>query len=387
MFACPSQLTVFFLVSSIILLLDSQLLLPVRMTPGCNHDPSPPRLIYWELTTGCNLRCTQCATDSADLLTPGDLNYAESCCVIDQLAEYAPLSLVLSGGEPLWRRDLFALAQHARNHHIDLTLVTNGTLIDEPMAARIQAVEFDRVAVTLDGADAATHDGFRGQPGAFRAATHGLRLLHQCGVTTQINATVTRHNAHQLAGMLALAEQLNVAALHVFLLVPIGCGFRIQAADRLRGDEVDEILGWLYNRSLHSAIEIRATCGVHTQAALRCERSATQPRGVPLVSAAALSLACLAGRGICFLSHSGEVYPCSYLPVSAGNLRKEKFRDIWNHAANYDSLRHLQEDDRHCACGRYSAICSGCTRSQSLSSAECLPAGLLPHRLRPSFVM
>lgn len=351
------------------------------MTPGHNHDPSPPRLIYWELTTGCNLRCTQCATDSAGLLTPDDLNYAESCCVIDQLAEYAPLSLVLSGGEPLWRRDLFALAQHARNHHIGLTLVTNGTLIDEAMAARIQAAEFEQVAVTLDGADAATHDGFRGQPGAFRAATYGLHLLHQCGVVTQIDVTVTRHNAHQLGGIFSLAEQLNVSAFHVFLLVPIGCGLRIRPADTLRGDEVDEILDWLYNRSLHSAIEIRATCGARDQATPRCERSMIEPRGVPLVSAAALSLACLAGKGVCFLSHSGEVYPCSYLPVSAGNLRKENFRDIWNHAANYDSLRHLYEDDRHCACGRYSAICSGCTRSQSMSrpnAGPCVAAGPLP---------
>lgn len=357
------------------------------MTPGPTHASSPPRLIYWELTTGCNLRCAHCATDSTDLLSPDDLNYAESCCVIDQLAEFAPLSLVFSGGEPLWRRDIFALAQHAKNHDINLRLVTNGTLIDEPMAARIQAVEFDRVAVTIDGADAVTHDEFRGQPGAFDAAVHGVRCLSQCGVTTQINTTVTRHNVHQLGSLLTLAEQLKVAAFHVFLLVPIGCGLRIRPADRLRGDEVEEILAWLYDRSLRSAIEIRATCGARSHSVLTGERPNSQPRGVPLVSAAALSLACLAGRGVCFLSHTGEVYPCSYLPVSAGNLRKEKFRDIWNHAAMYDSLRHAPEEDQHCACGRYAAICSGCTRAHSIAAAECLPAGMMPLRLRPSFLM
>lgn len=177
--------------------------------------------------------------------------------------------------------------------------------------------------------------------------------------------------------MVALAEQLNVTAFHIFLLVPVGCGFRVRPADMLRDDEVDEILAWLYNQSLRGGIELRATCGARNNTALQSERPSTQPRGVPLVSAAALSLACLAGRGICFLSHTGEVYPCSYLPVSAGNLRDEKFRDIWNHAAIYDSLRQGREDDHNCTCGRYSAICSGCTRPESKTTAERMPPSFL----------
>ena len=113
-----------------------------------------PRLVFWELTTGCNLRCIHCRASATELMSPEDLSYAESCRVVDQIAEYAPLILVLSGGEPLWRRDVFDIARRGKEKGLRVALATNGTLIDEAMAQRIFDAGIERVAISLDGADA-----------------------------------------------------------------------------------------------------------------------------------------------------------------------------------------------------------------------------------------
>lgn len=280
------------------------------------------------------------------------------------------MTIVFFGGEPLWRRDLFSIARHARKHDFRLHLVTNGTLIDEAMAARIQPIGFQRVAVTLDGADAPSHDQFRGQPGAFQAAVDGLHHLREAGVPTQINATVTRHNAHQLNAMLTLAGQLGAAAFHAFLLVPVPCGIRIPDTEQLRGDEADHLLSWLYQRSLEVGFEIKVTCAQRPPHA-HLPRSDHRRLGTPLIPAALLCLACSAHPGMCFISHQGEVYPGGYLPVSAGNLRHEKFFDIWNHAAQYSSLCTLSHTERSCPCGEYSSLCSGCSLCANPATPAC----------------
>jgi MoaA/NifB/PqqE/SkfB family radical SAM enzyme len=127
-------------------------------------------------------------------MSPEDLTYQESCDLIDQIAEYAPFILVLSGGEPLWRMDVFELAERARSRNIRVALATNGTLVDDVRADRIVSSGIRRVAISLDGADAATHDSFRGQQGAFEAALAGFRRLRRRGMSMQINTTVSRHN-------------------------------------------------------------------------------------------------------------------------------------------------------------------------------------------------
>ena len=123
-----------------------------------------PRLIFWELTTGCNLRCVHCRASATELSSPDDLNTEESLALIDQFAEYAPFILVLSGGEPLYRKDVFQLASYATSRGIKVALATNGTLVDESIAKRAKEAGIVRVAISLDGADAETHDGFRGIP-------------------------------------------------------------------------------------------------------------------------------------------------------------------------------------------------------------------------------
>ncbi len=324
-----------------------------------------PRLIFWELTTGCNLRCIHCRASATELMSPDDLSYAESCRVVDQIAEYAPLILVLSGGEPLWRRDVFDLSKRAKSHGMRVALATNGTMVDEAMAARIQEADIERVSISLDGSDAATHDTFRGHSGAFDAAVRGIRCLKDIGISTQINTTISRHNVHQLPKVLKLAQELGVDAFHLFLLVPVGCGLTIKDDQTIQGDEAEQILNWFYDRSLDSNLELKATCAPQYYRIVRQRRAETRRAGVtlpdlPTHGMHAVTRGCLAGTGVCFISHLGEVFPCGYLPVAAGDLRKENFRDIWEKSEIFQELRDTDVLTGKCGICEFKNVCLGC---------------------------
>jgi heme b synthase len=324
-----------------------------------------PRLIFWELTTGCNLRCIHCRASATELMSPDDLSYGECCDVIDQIAEYAPFILVLSGGEPLWRRDVFDLARRAKSKNIRVALATNGTLVDEAMAQRIYDAGIERVSISLDGAEAVTHDTFRGHIGAFDAAVRGLQHLNDLGISTQINTTISRHNEHQLPDILKLAESLGVDAFHMFLLVPVGCGLTIQDEQAIKGEDAERILTWFYDRSLETNLELKATCAPHYYRIVRQRRAEARRAGaklpeLPTHGMRAVTKGCLAGSAVCFISHQGDVFPCGYLPLSAGNLRLDRFRDVWENAAIFQTLRDTSNLEGKCGICEFRQVCMGC---------------------------
>ena len=298
-------------------------------------------------------------------MSPDDFSFNECCHVIDQISEYAPFILVLSGGEPLWRRDIFDIALRAKSKGLRIALATNGTLVDESMAHRIQAASIERVAISLDGADGVTHDTFRGHRGAFESALRGIRCLKDLGVSTQINTTVSRHNEHQLPEILSLARQLQVDAFHMFLLVPVGCGLTINDGQAVEGADAERILNWFYERSLDSNMDLKATCAPHYYRILRQRRAEARRTGESVPELAregmhAVTKGCLAGTAVCFISHQGDVYPCGYLPVSAGNLRRDSFRHVWENAPVFQSLRDTGNLTGKCGICEYKQICMGC---------------------------
>src|ERR1039457_2887348 len=157
-----------------------------------------PRLIFWEVTKGCNLRCIHCRATATELMSPQDLPTEKALDIIDQIAKFGNQVLVLSGGEPLYRPDIFQLAEYGTSVGLRVALATNGTLVTKDVAEKIKHAGIKRVSISLDGSDAATHDAFRGIPGAFEAAIYGMRNMQELGVSVQINTTIARHNAHQL---------------------------------------------------------------------------------------------------------------------------------------------------------------------------------------------
>jgi len=374
-----------------------------------------PRLIFWEVTKGCNLRCIHCRASATELTSPTDLSTRTALGIIDQIAEAANPILVLSGGEPLYRLDIFQLARYATDKGLRVALATNGTLVTKHVARTIVDSGVKRVSISLDGADALTHDSFRGIPGAFDAAVYGLRNLKALGMSVQINMTIARHNARQLPKVLELAKSLGADALHTFLLVPVGCGVDIAAEQMVAPEEYEEMLNWFYDQSLEGEIELKATCAPHYFRVVRQRRAAerrvaeaaakTAPAAEPTPGGAgigptemampgatgillkprttghpgghpsdmnAMTKGCLAGTGVCFISHEGEVFPCGYLPVIAGDLRKQRFAEIWQNSAVFAELRDTGNLKGKCGCCEFRNICMGCRARAFAASGDYL---------------
>jgi radical SAM protein with 4Fe4S-binding SPASM domain len=361
-----------------------------------NDGAGKPRLIFWEVTKGCNLRCIHCRASATELSSPLDLPTGKAVEIIGQIASFAQPILVLSGGEPLYRADIFDLARVATDRGLRVALATNGTQVNQPIARKIVEAGVRRVSISLDGADAHTHDTFRGIPGAFDAAVIGLRNLQEQGMSVQINMTIARHNARQLPAVLDLARRLGADALHTFLLVPVGCGVQIADAQMVPAAEYEEILNWFYDRSLEGGIELKATCAPHYfrvvrqrraaerhaagAGALRHDPEAIGPTDMTLPGSTGMSLkpapgghpgghpggmsamtkGCLAGTGVCFISHRGEVYPCGYLPVIAGDLKKQPFAEIWDNSPVFLQLRDTDNLKGKCGYCEFRNVCMGC---------------------------
>ena len=380
-------------------------------TPNPAKKEYTPRLIFWEVTKGCNLRCIHCRATATELMSPNDLPTKKALDIISQIADFGNPILVLSGGEPLYRADIFELAEYATSRGLRTALATNGTLVTKDVAQKIKKAGIKRVSISLDGSDAITHDTFRGIPGAFDAAIYGMRNLQQVGVSVQINTTIARHNAHQLPAVLELARNLGADALHTFLLVPVGCGVDIAEEQMVPPEEYERMLNWFYDQSLEGGIELKATCAPHYFRVVRQRRAADRlagreqppprpaineigptemtmpgstgislkPGGGPPVGHTghpsdmnAMTKGCLAGTGVCFLSHEGEVFPCGYLPALAGDLRKQNFADVWNNSAVFEALRDDDNLKGKCGCCEFRHVCMGCRARAFAASGDFL---------------
>ena len=344
-----------------------------------------PRLVFWETTAACNLVCSHCRrTEVADEVSPDELSREEAESLIDEISGWGRTILVFSGGEPLMRPDIFRLMRYANEKGVIVALATNGTLIDQDLAKRIRESGVDRVSISLDGADEATHDVLRRLPGSFQSAIAGAQALRAEGVPLQINVTVAKHNADQLDRMVSLAKDLGAAALHLFLLVPVGCGMEIAEDQTLQADAYEETLNWLYETERReTGLQLRATCAPHYFRVVKQRQAAHADGGSPSPSAPAGHLGsaghmgsggdagprgalhaatrgCLAGTGVCFVSHTGKVYGCGYMPIEAGDLRQTSLAEIWQTSEFFAELRDLGELKGKCGRCGYARVCGGC---------------------------
>jgi heme b synthase len=335
--------------------------------------PDSLRLIFWELTKRCNLRCAHCRAEADDSVFSGELGTAAALRVVDDIASFANPILVLTGGEPLYRADLFTIARHAVSKGLRIALATNGTLIDPATARAIREAGFSRVSISIDGADAASHDGFRGIPGSFERALEGARLLREEGVEFQFNTTITRRNVDEIEGVLRLAEARGAKALHVFMLVPVGCGVEIAESDMLSREKYEEVLTWLYHRTKDAPFEFKATCAPHYYRIMRQEaRKAGRSVSFETDGRAAVTRGCLAGSGVCFISHRGEVQPCGYLPLIAGSALERPLEEIWKNSELFAGLRRIDELGGKCGLCEYRAFCAGCRARAYYDTGDCM---------------
>lgn len=338
-----------------------------------DEDKNPLRLLFWELTSGCNLRCIHCRAVAQPERIEGELTTPECFKIIDNIVTFANPIMVLTGGEPLYRPDFFEIASYAHSKGLRVAMATNGTLVTEEIARKIKAVGIERLSISLDGATAETHDSFRGIPGSYEAALRGFKYLKAQGLGVQFNTTVAKHNLHEIKDILKLAVELGADALHIFMLVPVGCGVEIAEEQMVSAETYEELLHWFYEESKRVPIELKATCAPHYH---RVMRQRAKEEGISLTfqshGLAAVTKGCLAGSGVAFLSSKGKVQPCGYLPVQAGDIHEQSLSEIWEKSEVFHSLREPVNLKGKCGICEYKKVCEGCRARAFAQSGDYL---------------
>jgi len=357
-----------------------------------------PRLIAWEVTRSCPLACKHCRAEARPTPYAGELSTDEGRRLLENLAAFARPTIILTGGEPMLRADVYDLAAHARDLGLAVVLAPCGLLLDDAAAARMVRAGIRAVSLSLDGAAAASHDAFRGVSGAFAGALAGIEAARRAGLPFQVNTTVTRHNLADLPALLDLAVRLGARVFNPFLLVPTGRG-RLLADQAISPQDYERTLHWLADQEGRADIRIRVTCAPHYQRILRqrrrpgAARPAAPEAGAPEpaaqgpgAEAARSGHGCLGGKAFAFISHVGKVQICGFLDVECGDLRREglDFRRIWETSDVF--LRVRDEDGYGGRCGRceYRRVCGGCrARAYALTGDYLAEEPFCVHPPRP----
>jgi len=320
----------------------------------------PLRLLAWEVTRRCNLACLHCRAAAGLGPYPGELTTAEGLALLDDLAAMGQVVVILTGGEPLLREDIYDLTAHGAKLGLRMVMAVNGTLLTPAIAARLKEAGIQRLSISLDGADAASHDHLRAVEGAYAGALAGVAACRESGLPFQINTTVTRSNLKELPAIYELAIKLGAAALHVFVLVPTGRGELIRD-QLLSPQEYEETLRWLLDRQQEGRLFIKPTCAPQYY---RLWRQDAQARGEKITPAThgleAMTKGCLGGQGFAFVSYRGEVQPCGYLELMAGNLRETPLKEIWAESPLFQQLRAVDDYRGKCHRCQYRKVCGGC---------------------------
>ncbi|MEE9247620.1 MAG: radical SAM protein [Dehalococcoidia bacterium] len=304
-----------------------------------------PSLVSWNVTSGCNLACAHCYL-AADKKGKDELTTAEGINLISQMAEVGTEMLILTGGEPLLRRDIYDLAACASKEGITVVMGSNGTLITKEVANRLVSSGVISVGISLDSMSTTDHDRFRGLVGAWDRAVKGIDRCQAAGIGVLLQTTVTRWNCSQLPQLLEFAYKKGLQGVTAYFLVCTG-----------RGEELTDITPEQYEQTLSYLIDIqgrypgmmvRARCAPHVV------RIASQ-KGSPIIGSAG----CMAATSYCRITPEGDVTPCPYLPLVAGNVRKETLGQIWESSSLFEAFRRPQLTGRCGAC-EFRNMCIGC---------------------------
>ncbi len=332
-------------------------------------DGSPRlRLVAWEVTRSCNLACKHCRAEAHSEPYPGECTTAQGKAFIESLPETGSPIIIFTGGEPLLRPDIFELAAHARSKGLRAVMAPNGTLISAATARLIKESGIERCSISIDGADAATHDSLRAVPGAFEAALEGMARLREAGVPFQINTTVTRDNLVDFKKIFHLARRVGAVAWHIFLLVPMG------RAEALRDQvisaaEYEETLNWFYDFRQQTDMHLKATCAPHYYRIMRQRAKAEGRQVTPATFGMdAVTRGCLGGTGFCFVSHTGALQPCGYLELDCGNVFRTPLPELWRTTPWFLKFRDQKAYEGRCGICAFHKVCGGCrARAYSLT--------------------
>lgn len=319
------------------------------------------RMVAWEVTRCCNLKCVHCRASAERGPYGGELSTEEAFAVLEDLATFAKPVVILTGGEPLLREDVIEIARRGNELGFRMVMAPNGTLLTASRAMELKEAGIQRVSISLDGATEASHDAFRQVDGAFRGALDGIQAAREAGLAFQINTTVTARNLVELPAIMDLAVSLGAVAHHIFLLVPTGRA-REMGESAVSAQRYEETLRWFCEQEGRVPLQLKATCAPQYQRIVRQRgrRAAGESRPGYAHGLDFVSRGCLAGWGFCFISHVGDVQPCGYLEMRCGNVREVPLSVIWRSSEVLTKLRDLDNYGGRCGRCEYGNVCGGC---------------------------
>ena len=328
-------------------------------------------VVFWNLTDSCNLNCTHCYNRSGPgRTTEGELTTAEALGLIDDLAEMGVPLILFTGGEPLMREDIWELAQHARKKGIKIALSTNGTLITLDVARRIKECGIEYAGISLDGAQARTHDRFRNSTGAFERTVAAIASCRKAGLRCGVRVTLTKENCGELEALIDLALSLGASRFCLYWLVPTGRGIESYERLQLGTKEVTDALTLLYRKAKETdpaameflTVDAPQDC-IHLLESMGEDGSEDLTDARELLQS--LNGGCSAGTRVANIDSHGTVYPCQFArspEFLIGNIRDRPFSRIWADSQNPVLARFREKDATFTGrCGRcsYRDLCGG----------------------------
>lgn len=322
--------------------------------------PNQPRLVAWEVTRSCNLNCVHCRASSEKGPYEGELDTKKAKRILDEITLTGSPIIILTGGEPLLRKDIFELARYGTGLGLRMVMATNGTLLTPEMAVEMKKSGIKRVSISLDGETAEKHDNFRKVNGAFDASLKGISYLKEAGIEFQVNTTVTRHNVDDIDKILKMTVDLGAVAHHIFLLVPTGRAKDMENQE-IDSQKYEKLLHWFFEMRDKTPLHLKATCAPHYYRILRQEaRKRGEKINFENYGLDAVTRGCLGGTSFCFISYDGIVQPCGYLELNCGDLKEASFDRIWKESRIFNELRDFSCYKGKCGKCEYRNFCGGC---------------------------
>ncbi len=315
-----------------------------------------PLVMSWNVTLECNMKCSHCYINATENKLENELTTEEGKVFMDQLCKVSRPLLILSGGEPLLRKDIFELIKYGTDKGLKMGLGSNGYLIDDTVAKQLKDAGIATVSISLDSNIPAQHDDFRGVKGAFEKAVNACKALRKNDVLVQVNATLTHNNYDQIDDIMYLAEEIGVENFHLFFLVPTGRGKKLTD---ISPQKYEDMITNTFAKVAKHKLNVRPSCA---------------PQFMRIAKGMGLDMrqwirGCIAGLYYCRIYPNGDVTPCPYLPIKLGNIREKSFKEIWFNSEVFTALRDSNTLKGKCGACEFRIVCGGCrARAYGLSS-------------------
>ena len=325
---------------------------------GCIGFPIHP---VWEVTNACNLQCKQCHACSGkpladELTTEEGKRLLNSIAAIDEFR-----MLAFGGGEPLVRPDIVELVSYARWLGLEISIATNGTLLTTELAREFKRLGVANIAVGINANDKEIHEQITNVPGSFEKSKNAVYATLEAGMNLQINTTVMKENRPAIPALLDFASEVGAQIVLLYQLVPEGRG---EEEMELSMKEYRSLTEMVADKQKTNRAVIEPTCSPQYWAYLinqKTNHNGKQPPGLEMKLAETLFKGCVAGSGLCYVKPNGDVWPCPFVPISAGNVHDHPLEYLWYYSDLFNNLRDREKlNGEQCGSCRFKIMCGGC---------------------------